>query len=131
MMECVSSISGILSGLLFVIPFLIVAFWWISLPAYYLLLVIELRSLCRVESSGGKTVWLVGIVIVQTILPLVSFLLYLHIPGSMRTSEPLGLDMKAYRGASMGIGLALCGFAVFYLVRWFIIRHFNSDFAKK
>lgn len=67
MMECVSSISGILSGLLFVIPFLIIAFWWISLPAYYLLLVIELRSLCRVESSGGKTVGLVGIVIVQAI----------------------------------------------------------------
>ncbi len=122
-MESVGSISGLVSGILFVIPILLVSFWWVILPAYYLMLVFELRSISLVESVGGKTMGLVGIVIVQILLPVVPLLLYPFMPGPARTGEPLGMDMKAYWAVYTGVAFTLCGFAVFYFAQWVLIRH--------
>lgn len=130
-MESVGSISGLVSGILFVIPILLVSFWWIVLPAYYLMLVIELRSISLVESVGGKTAGLVGIVIIQILLPVVPLLLYPFMPGPTRTGEPLGMDMKAYWAVYTGVALSLCGFAVFYFTQWVLIQHKLSEHTRK
>jgi hypothetical protein len=110
-------IIGIIYGILFILPILIIGFWWISLPLYYLLLGLEFWSLQRVERETGRTKGLIRMITVQTILPLTPIALYPLMPGQTQTGEPLGMNEKAYFAVYAGIILSLTGFVVFGIVR--------------
>ena len=110
-------IIGIIFGLLFILPILIIGFWWITLPLYYLLLGAEFWSLQRIERETGRTKGLIRIIIAQAILPLTPIALYPLMPGQTQTGEPLGMDEKGYFAAYAGIILCMIGFITFGIWR--------------
>lgn len=93
---------------------LLIAFWWISVPLYYILLAREWFSIGRDKRESGRTRGLHIVVAIQALLPLLAFMDFGWAGWS-----------GEYAGCGVALVLSLLGFPAFGLIR--IITRFTGN----
>jgi len=107
------TILYLILSVIFAVTLLILWYWWILLPIYYLLLWIEFRLLRKIRHKTGKTTGAILAIIVQAVLPLVPLALYPIIPGKTFTGESFGPSEKTCFTAYWVLFLIVIGFIIF------------------
>jgi len=104
--------------LLLFVPIILAAYWWISLPIYYCIVGLQIRTIRKLKSIETNCKMLVRLTWIQAILPIMIIVLYPIMPGNTATGEPLGLNEKAYLSHSITlIAMTVCFFTFAVMAR--------------